>query len=178
MQRLKSFYLSEVVPKLQKEFNYKNSYEIPSVRKIVINRGFDESCQNQKLLNNLADELTIISGQKVIITNSKQAIASFKIKENVPVGMFLTLRGDKMYGFLDRLINLSLPRIRDFQGLNLKSFDNSGNFNLGLNDQLLFPEIEFDKVTNIQGMDISIVTTAKTDKECLFLLKQMGMPFK
>jgi large subunit ribosomal protein L5 len=178
MQRLKNFYLLEVIPKLKNEFNYKNYYEIPRVKKIIINRGFDESCQNQKLLNILLNELTIISGQKAIITSSKQAIASFKIKENMPVGMFLTLRGDKMYGFLDRLINLSLPRIRDFQGLNLKSFDSHGNFNLGLNDQLLFPEIEFDKVINIQGMDISIVTTAKTDKEALFLLKQMGMPFK
>jgi len=178
MQRLKKFYFSEVVPSLQKEFLYKNSYQIPQVKKIVINRGFDESCQNQKLLNTLLDELTLVSGQKAIITRSKQAIASFKIKENMPVGMFLTLRGEKMYGFLDRLINLSLPRIRDFQGLNLNSFDGSGNYTLGLNDQLLFPEIEFDKVVNIQGMDISIITTANSDKEALFLLKQLGMPFK
>lgn len=178
MQRLKSYYLLEVIPKLQNEFGYKNNFQIPQIKKVVINRGFDESCQNQKLLNTLLEELTVISGQKAVITRSKQAIASFKIKENVPVGMFLTLRGEKMYGFLDRLINLSLPRIRDFQGLNKKSFDKNGNFNLGLNDQLLFPEIEFDKVNNIQGMDISIITTARNNAEALFLLKQLGMPFK
>lgn len=178
MQRLKSIYFSHVLPKLQTQFKYKNLNQIPRVKKIVINRGFDESCQNQKLLNNLLDELTMISGQKAIITRSKQAIASFKIKENMPVGMFLTLRGDKMYGFLDRLINLSLPRIRDFQGLNVKSFDGCGNFNLGLTDQLLFPEVEFDKIVSTQGMDICIVTTANNDKEALFLLKELGMPFK
>jgi len=178
MQRLKSFYFSNVVPKLQSQFGYRNENQIPKVKKIVINRGFDESCQNQKLINNLLDELTMIAGQKAVITCSKQAIASFKIKENMPVGMFLTLRGDKMYGFLDRLINLSLPRIRDFQGLNIKSFDGLGNFSLGLTDQLLFPEVEFDKIASTQGMDICIVTTAINDKEALFLLKELGMPFK
>lgn len=177
MQRLKSFYVKEVIPKLQKEFGYSNIHEIPKIEKIVINRGFDESCQNSKILDVLLNELCIISGQKPVISNAKKAIASFKVKEKMPVGMFLTLRGDKMYSFLDRLINLALPRIRDFQGIEKKSFDNSGNFSLGLNEQLLFPEIDFDKVVKVQGMDISIVTTAKSDKEAFVLLKELGMPF-
>lgn len=178
MQRLKKLYINDVVPLLIENFSYKNIYKVPVIRKIVINRGFDESCQNQKLLNLLMDEFTLISGQRPILSFSKQAISNFKVKENVPIGMFVTLRGNKMYSFLDRLINLSLPRIRDFQGLSTKSFDGRGNYNLGLTDQLLFPEINFDKVISIQGMDISIVTTAKTDTESLFLLKSIGMPFK
>lgn len=177
MQRLKSFYVKDVIPKLQDRFNYSNIYEIPKVEKIVINRGFDESCQNTKVLEVLLTELSIISGQRPIITNAKKAISSFKVKEKMPVGMFLTLRGNKMYSFLDRLINLSLPRIRDFQGINRKSFDGSGNFSLGLSEQLMFPEIDFDKVVKVQGMDITIVTTAKTDNEAYFLLKELGMPF-
>jgi large subunit ribosomal protein L5 len=156
MQRLKSFYVQNVIPKLQKEFNYKNVYEIPKIEKIIINRGFDESCQNSKVLEVLLNELTVISGQKPVISRAKKAIASFKVKENMPVGMFLTLRGNKMYGFLDRLINLSLPRIRDFQGINKKGFDGLGNYSLGLNEQSMFPEIDFDKLVKIQGMDISI----------------------
>lgn len=156
MQRLKTFYIKEIVPKLQKEFNYKNIYQIPKVKKIIINRGFDESCQNSKILDILLNELTLVSGQKPIISRAKKAISNFKVKENMPVGMFITLRGDKMYGFLDRLINLSLPRIRDFQGISNKNFDGSGNYNLGLNEQSMFPEIDFDKIIKVQGMDISI----------------------
>lgn len=177
MQRLKSFYIKNVIPKLHEHFKYSNIYEIPKVEKIIINRGFDESCQNSKVLDVLLTELSIISGQRPIITNAKKAISSFKVKEKMPVGMFLTLRGNKMYSFLDRLINLSLPRIRDFQGINRKSFDGSGNFSLGLSEQLMFPEIDFDKVVKTQGMDITIVTTAKTDNEAYFLLKELGMPF-
>lgn len=177
MQRLKSFYVKEVIPKLQKEFGYSNIHEIPKIEKIIINRGFDESCQNSKILDVLLNELCIISGQKPVISKAKKAIASFKVKENMPVGMFLTLRGDKMYSFLDRLINLALPRIRDFQGVERKSFDKSGNYSLGLNEQLMFPEIDFDKVVKVQGMDICIVTTAKSDKEAYVLLKELGMPF-
>lgn len=177
MQRLKSFYVKEVVPKLQKEFGYSNVHEIPRIEKIVINRGFDESCQNSKILDILLNELCIISGQKPVISKAKKAIASFKVKEKMPVGMFLTLRGDKMYSFLDRLINLALPRIRDFQGVERRSFDKSGNYSLGLNEQLMFPEIDFDKIVKVQGMDISIVTTAKSDKEAFVLLKELGMPF-
>nr|AKL79000.1 ribosomal protein L5 [Euglena viridis] len=177
MQRLKSFYHKEVVSKLQSEFNYSNVNQIPKIKKLVINRGFDESCQNSKILDILLTELNMISGQRAVVTLAKKAIASFKVKEKMPVGMFLTLRGEKMYSFLDRLINLALPRIRDFQGISIKSFDGYGNYNLGLSEQLMFPEVDFDKIIKIQGMDISIVTTAKTDKEAYFLLKSLGMPF-
>lgn len=177
MQRLRSFYLKNVVPKLKEEFSYRNVNQIPKISKIVINRGFDESCQNSKILDVLLSELNVISGQRAVISNAKKAIASFKVKENMPVGMFLTLRGDKMYSFLDRLINLALPRIRDFQGIKVKSFDGYGNYSIGLNEQLMFPEIDFDKVNKVQGMDITIVTTCKCDKEAYFLLKELGMPF-
>lgn len=178
MQRLKSLYLKNVKASLLKEFQYDNINKIPKIEKIIINRGFDETCQNSKILDVFTTELSLISGQKPIITKAKKAIASFKVKENMPVGMFITLRGEKMYSFLDRLINLSLPRIRDFQGINHKSFDGKGNYSLGLSEQLMFPEIEFDKVVKVQGMDISIVTTCKTDKEGYRLLKLLGMPFK
>ena len=178
MQRLKSVYTKEVKVLLLKQFKYNNIHNIPKLEKIVINRGFDETCQNAKILEVLKNEVTIISGQYVVITRAKKAIASFKVKENMPVGMFVTLRGEIMYSFLDRLINLALPRIRDFQGLSKKSFDGKGNYNLGLNEQLMFPEIEFDKILKLQGMDISIVTTSKTDEEAYFLLKLLGMPFK
>lgn len=177
MQRLKSIYLTEVLPQLQLEFGYKNVNQVPKVSKIIINRGFNESCQNSKILEILSTELNLISGQKSVIALSKKAIASFKVKEKMPVGMFTTLRGDKMYSFLDRLINLALPRIRDFQGLSSKGFDGFGNYNLGLSEQLMFPEIDFDKVIKIQGMDISIVTTAKTDAEAKLLLKSLSFPF-
>jgi large subunit ribosomal protein L5 len=177
MQRLKSFYLKNVIPTLQNKFNYKNVNQIPKVEKIIINRGFDESCQNSKVLDVLVNELNNISGQAPVINKARKAIASFKVKENMPVGMSLTLRGDKMYSFLDRLINLALPRIRDFQGISSKSFDGHGNYSLGLSEQLMFPEIEFDKVVKVQGMDICIVTTSKTDKEAYFLLKELGLPF-
>lgn len=177
MQRLKSYYLKNVVPNLQEKFGYKNVNEIPVVVKVIINRGFDESCQNNKILDVLVNEINVISGQKCVVTNAKKAIASFKVKENMPVGMFLTLRGDKMYSFLDRLINLALPRIRDFQGISSKSFDGKGNYSLGLSEQIMFPEIDFDKIVKLQGMDITIVTNCKTDMESYFLLKGLGMPF-
>ncbi len=177
-QRLKSFYIENVIPNLKAQFHYKNIHEIPKIKKIVINRGLDESSQNSKILEILYNEMKNISGQAPVISKAKKAIANFKLKENMSVGMFISLRGDIMYGFLDRLINLALPRIRDFQGLSTKSFDKEGNFNVGFNDQLMFPEIEFDKVNKVAGMDICIVTTAKNKEESLFLLKQLGMPFK
>lgn len=177
MQRLKSIYINDVIPRLQEKFGYQNVNQIPKLKKIVINRGFDESCQNNKILDTLTAEINTISGQRTVISNSKKAIASFKVKEGMPVGMFLTLRGDKMYSFLDRLINLSLPRIRDFQGLSAKSFDGKGNYSFGLTEQMMFPEIDFDKVIKIKGMDICIVTSSKNDKEAYFLLKELGMPF-
>lgn len=178
MQRLKSFYINNIKNILLNEFKYPNVNQIPKLEKIVINRGFDETCQNSKILEVLTNELTLLSGQHAVITRAKKAIASFKVKENMPVGMYVTLRGEKMYSFLDRLINLSLPRIRDFHGLSLKGFDGRGNYNLGLSEQLMFPEVEFDKIIKIQGMDISIVTTCKTDKEAYVLLRMLGMPFK
>lgn len=177
MQRLKSLYINDVIPTLQEVFGYANIHEVPKIEKIVINRGFDETCQSSKVLDVLLNELSTISGQKPIISRAKKAIANFKVKEKMPVGMFLTLRNDKMYSFLDRLINLSLPRIRDFQGVSIRSFDISGNYNLGLSEQSMFPEINYDKLIKTQGMDISIVTTAKTRMEGFFLLKALGMPF-
>lgn len=177
-QRLKSLYIEKIIPTLKENFKYKNIHEIPRVKKIVINRGLNENCQNVKILELLYNEIKNISGQAPVTVKSKKSIANFKLKENMAVGLFVTLRGEVMYGFLDRLINLALPRIRDFQGLSIKSLDKKGNFNIGLNEQLMFPEIEFDKVNKVAGMDICIVTTAKNKEESLFLLKQLGMPFK
>jgi large subunit ribosomal protein L5 len=177
MQRLKSVYIKEVLPKLFERFKYKNINQVPRVLKIVINRGFDDSCQNAKTIDMMLNELTALSGQKGVICLAKKAIASFKVKEKMPVGIFITLRGERMYSFLDRLINLALPRIRDFQGLTNKNFDGCGNYSFGLRDQLMFPEIDFDKISKIQGMDICIVTTANNDEESYFLLKELGVPF-
>ena len=176
-QRLKSFYLEKVFPKLQEKFQYKNTHQIPKVEKIVINRGLGEASQNTKIIEASVTEITTISGQKSIVTKSRKAIAGFKIRQDMPVGVCVTLRGDRMYAFLDRLINLALPRQRDFQGLKIESFDGHGNYTLGFEEQLLFPEIDFDKVDRLRGLDISLVTTAKTNKEALSLLKQFGMPF-
>lgn len=178
MQRLKSFYFKEVVPILSKTYNYTNFYQIPKLKKIVINRGFDESCQNSKVLDLLIAELSLITGQHVVVTRSKNSIANFKIRENMPVGMSVTLRGEKMYSFFDRLVNLSLPRIKDFNGVSNQSFDGNGNYSLSLSDQLMFPEVNYDQVVKIEGMDIVVVTTAYRDEEAFFLLKQLGMPFR
>lgn len=177
MQRLKAFYMNNLVPTLQDDFSYSNPNEIPRLKKIIINRSFDESCQNAKIIEAFLNEISIISGQKGVITLSKESIAGFKVKEKMPVGIVVTLRGDKMYSFLDRLINIVFPRIRDFRGFNPKSFDRKGNYSFGLNDQLMFPEINFDSVIQSQGMDITIVTTAKNDEQSLYLLKGFGFPF-
>jgi large subunit ribosomal protein L5 len=178
MQRLKVFYKEKIVPIFIEKFGYKNIHQIPKIKKIVINRGFDESCQSSKLLDLLFNELTDIAGQKAYVTRSKKSIANFKLRENMQVGMAVTLRDKRMYSFLDRLINLALPRIRDFQGLNKSSFDKFGNYSLGLSDQSMFPEIEFDKINKFEGMDIVIVTSCGSREEALFLLKQFGFPFK
>ena len=178
MQRLKSVYLKEVIPNLTKRFGYKNFYQIPKLKKIILNRGFDESCQTSKVLDTLVNELSLIAGQHVIVNRANKSIANFKLRENMPVGMSVTLRGDRMYSFLDRLVNLSLPRIRDFQGLSINSFDKKGNYSLGLSEQLMFPEVDFDKVSKLQGMDIVIVTSASSKEEAYFLLKELGIPFK
>lgn len=160
------------------QFNYKNKYQVPQIEKIVINRGIGDASQNAKLLELSLSELTIIAGQKGVITRSKKAIAGFKLRQKMPVGVSVTLRGERMYSFLDRLVNLALPRIRDFQGINPKGFDGYGNYSLGLEEQLMFPEIDYDKIDQVRGMDISIITTSKTDRESLFLLKLFGLPFQ
>jgi len=177
-QRLKKIYFQNIVPKLLEQFEYKNTLQAPRIQKIVINRGLGDASQNAKILDSSLKELTIIAGQKGVITRSKKAIAGFKLRQKMPVGVSVTLRGERMYGFLDRLINLALPRIRDFQGISPKSFDGHGNYSLGLEEQLMFPEIDYDKIDQIRGMDISIITTSKTDQEGLALLKEFGMPFK
>lgn len=177
-QRLKKKYIENIVPNLKEKFKYKNIHQVPKIEKIVINRGIGNASQNQKMVDSALKELGIIAGQKGVITRSKKAIASFKLREKMPVGVVVTLRGDRMYGFLDRLIHLALPRVRDFQGINPKSFDKNGNYSLGLEEQLMFPEIEYDKIDTLRGMDISIVTTAKKQEEGLALLTLLGMPFK
>lgn len=179
MQRLKSYYVQYIVPLMLKTFRYSNINQIPKINKIIVSRALDESSQNSKVLDSLLDELSIITGQRPFLVRSKKAIANFKLKQNMPVGLVVTLRGDIMYSFLDRLINLSLPRIKDFSGLNSKSFDKFGNYSLGFSEQLMFPEIEFDKVVKVQGMNVVIVMNNKGKKdECFFLLKELGMPFK
>lgn len=177
-QRLKTQYIEKIIPKLLNEFQYKNIQQVPKIEKIVINRGIGDASQNNKVLESFLKELSMIAGQKGVITRSKKSIAGFKIREKMPVGVTVTLRGDRMYGFLDRLIHLALPRVRDFQGINSKSFDKNGNYALGLEEQLMFPEIEYDKIDQVRGMDVCIVTTARNQEESFWLLKEFGLPFK
>ena len=177
-QRLKKYYLENIVPQLSKQFNYTNIHEVPQLKKIVINRGIGDASQNTKVLESFIQELSLIAGQKGVITKSKKSIAGFKIREQMPVGVTVTLRGDRMFGFLDRLIHLALPRVRDFQGISPKSFDKHGNYSLGLEEQLMFPEVEYDKIDQIRGMDITLVTTSNNQEESLALLKQFGLPFR
>ena len=178
MSRLKTYYQETIAPKLKEQFSYTNVHQVPKVIKIVINRGLGEASQNAKALESSLSELAIISGQKPVVTRAKKAIAGFKIREGMPVGAMVTLRGEKMYAFLDRLISLALPRIRDFRGVSPKSFDGRGNYSLGVKEQLIFPEIEYDSIDQIRGFDISIITTANSDEEGRALLKEMGMPFR
>nr|YP_010337969.1 ribosomal protein L5 [Timspurckia oligopyrenoides]UNJ17554.1 ribosomal protein L5 [Timspurckia oligopyrenoides] len=175
---LKSQYQDKVVELLKQNFNYDNVHQVPKISKITVNRGLGEASQNAKALDSSIKELAIITGQKPVVTRTKKAIAGFKIREDIPIGLKVTLRKEKMYSFLERLINLALPRIRDFRGIDPKNFDGRGNYNLGLKEQLMFPEISYDDVEKIRGMDIAITTTANTDEECLALLKGLGMPFK
>ena len=177
-QRLKHFYQEQVVCQLYEQFKYKNIHQIPRLKKIVINRGLCSSTQNVNVFETSLLELTTIATQHGVITRARKAIASFKIREKIPVGLIVTLRGERMYAFLDRLINLAIPRIRDFQGVDTKGFDGNGNYSIGLIEQLIFPEIQYDKVDNIHGIDLSIVTTSKTDKERFALLKRLGIPFR
>jgi large subunit ribosomal protein L5 len=176
--RLKNKYKSEVVPALQKRFDYKSVMQVPRLEKISINRGVNGAVNDKKLIDIAVDELTTISGQKAVPTYSKKDISNFKLRKNMPIGTRVTLRGDKMYEFLDRLIAVALPRVRDFKGVNEKSFDGRGNYTMGVTEQIIFPEIDIDKVNRITGMDITFVTTAQTDEEAYELLKEMGMPFK
>lgn len=175
--KLRSYYKEKVIPSLIDQFKYTNVHEVPKITKIVINRGLGEASKNNKALEISIKEIASISGQQPVVTKSRKAVAGFKIRENVPVGIAVTLRKELMYSFLERLINLSLPRIRDFKGISVKSFDGRGNYNLGIKEQLMFPEIEYDKVDQIRGFDIAITTTAKTQQEGIALLKALGMPF-
>src|SRR5712672_3199542 len=174
MARLKELYLKTVVPALTKEFDYKNPMAVPKIEKISLNVGMGEATQNSKLIDGAVNELTAIAGQKPVITKARKSIAAFKLRENMPIGCAVTLRGDRMYEFLDRLVNVALPRVRDFRGVSSKSFDGRGNYNMGLKEQIIFPEISIDKVAKINGMDITFVTTAGTDEESFELLKALG----
>jgi large subunit ribosomal protein L5 len=176
--RLKNKYKDEVVQSLMKRFSYKSVMQVPRLEKIAINRGVNGAVNDKKLIDIAIDELTTISGQKAVATMSKKDISNFKLRKNMPIGTRVTLRGDKMYEFLDRLIAVALPRVRDFKGINEKSFDGRGNYTMGVTEQIIFPEIDIDKVNRITGMDISFVTTAQTDEEAYELLRELGMPFK
>jgi len=178
MARLKEIYKETVAPALKAEFSYKNAMEIPAISKIVVNMGCGEASQNSKLIEGALTDMTAITGQKPVITRSRKSIANFKLRDGMPVGCRVTLRGDQMWEFLDRLVNIALPRIRDFKGVSPKSFDGRGNFTLGIKEQIIFPEIEYDKVDKVRGMDITICTTANTNDEGRALLKQFSMPFR
>ena len=176
--RLKEKYRQEVVSGLQKEFNYSNPMQVPSIRKVVVNIGMGEVIQNAKAMDAAVADLSAITGQRPVITRAKRSVATFKLREGMQIGCMVTLRGERMYQFLDKLINVALPRVRDFQGVSPDAFDGHGNYSLGLREQLVFPEIDYDKVDKVRGMEVSIVTNARTDEEGRRLLKLMGMPFK
>jgi len=178
MARLKEYYKKEVVPALVKEFGYKNMMQVPKLDKIVVNMGLGEAIQNVKALDSAADEISRITGQKPVITKAKKSISTFKLRQGMSIGCRVTLRGDRMYEFFDRFVNIALPKVRDFRGISPKSFDGRGNFAMGLREQIIFPEIEYDKIEKTRGMNIVITTTAKTDEEARYLLKIMGMPFR
>ncbi|HXH70294.1 MAG TPA: 50S ribosomal protein L5 [Pyrinomonadaceae bacterium] len=178
MARLKEKYKSEIAPAIAKEFDIKNPMAIPRVEKIVVNMGIGEAISNAKVLDTAVEELRSITGQKPVITKAKKSIASFKLRQGMNIGTMVTLRGDRMYEFLDRLISVALPRVRDFRGISGKAFDGRGNYTLGVREQLIFPEIDFNKVDKTRGMNISIITTAKTDEQSRALLKALGMPFR
>jgi large subunit ribosomal protein L5 len=176
--RLKERYQKEIAPAIAKEFGIRNPMAIPRVDKIVVNMGMGEAIANAKILDTAADELRAITGQKPVITRAKKSIASFKLRQSMPIGVMVTLRGDRMYEFLDRLVSIALPRVRDFRGVSPKAFDGRGNYTIGVREQLIFPEIDFNKVDKLRGMNISIVTTARNDEQARALLKSLGMPFR
>jgi len=175
--RLKTKYLQQVVPALMEQFQYSSVMQVPRLEKICINQGIGDATGDKKLVENAAQELSIIVGQKVVPTRAKTSVSNFKLREGMPIGVRVTLRGERMYEFLDRFFNIALPRVRDFRGVNDKSFDGRGNYTMGITEQIIFPEIDIDKVSKIMGMDISFITTAQTDAEAFALLKEMGMPF-
>ncbi|MBE9077645.1 50S ribosomal protein L5 [Romeria aff. gracilis LEGE 07310] len=177
-EQLKTFYAEKVVPKLLEQFNYQNIHQVPKITKVTVNRGLGEASQNAKALESSISELALITGQRPVVTRAKRAIAGFKIREGMPVGVMVTLRSERMYAFVNRLVNLTLPRIRDFRGVSPRSFDGRGNYTLGLREQLIFPEVDYDNIDQVRGMDISIVTSANTDEEGRALLKELGMPFR
>ncbi len=178
MGALKDYYTKECVPALKEEFGYKNAMEIPKIEKIVLNMGLGEAVQNPKIIEGAVEELTRIAGQRAVVTKAKKSIATFKLREGMPIGCRVTLRNEKMYDFFSKLVNIALPRVRDFRGLSPKGFDGRGNYSMGVKEQIIFPEIDYDKIDKIKGLNITIVTTAKTNEESRSLLKMMGMPFK
>ena len=178
MNRLKEKYVKEIIPSMMSKFNYKSVMQVPKIEKIVVNMGVGDAVQNPKALDNAVEELSLITGQKPVVTRAKKSIAGFRLREGMPIGCKVTLRGDRMYDFLDKLVSVSLPRVRDFRGVSKNAFDGRGNYTLGIKEQLIFPEIDYDKVAKVRGMDIVIVTTANTDEEAHELLSQLGMPFQ
>lgn len=178
MSRMKEFYNEEIIDAMMKKFGYKNSMEVPKIEKIVLNMGVGEAKDNAKVLENAVGDMELITGQKAVVIKAKKSVAAFKLREGMPIGCKTTLRGQRMYEFLDRLVNLALPRVRDFQGVSATAFDGRGNYALGIKEQIIFPEIQYDKIDKVRGMDVIIVTTAKTDEEAHELLRLFGMPFK
>lgn len=178
MARMEELFKQDVVPALMQKFNYKNIMQVPKIEKIVVNVGLGEAIQNAKALDATVQDIAQITGQKPVVTRAKKSIAGFKLREGMPIGVKVTLRGERMYHFMDKLFNVALPRVRDFRGVSPKSFDGRGNYTLGLKEQLIFPEIDYDKIDKVRGMDIVLVTTAKTDEEARELLAQLGMPFR
>ena len=178
MSRLKARYLSDVVPALTKEFGYRNVMAVPKIQKVIVNMGLGEAIENIKILDSSAEEIGVITGQKPVVTKARKSISNFKLRAGVPIGMKVTLRRDRMYHFLDKLIAVALPRMRDFKGVSPKGFDGRGNYTMGIKEQIIFPEVNYDKIDKIKGMNITIVTTARTDEEGMELLKLLGMPFR
>jgi large subunit ribosomal protein L5 len=178
MAALKEFYYNDCIPALKEEFGYTNIMQVPKLEKIVLNMGLGEAVQNPKIVEGAAQELTLIAGQKAVVTNAKKSIAGFKLREGMPIGCRVTLRGEKMYDFFSKLVNVALPRVRDFRGVSPKAFDGRGNYSLGVKEQIIFPEIDYDKIDKIKGLNISIVTSAGSNAEGLSLLRLMGMPFR
>ncbi|HIJ78527.1 MAG: 50S ribosomal protein L5 [Desulfobulbaceae bacterium] len=178
MAGVKKCYQDECVPQLMKEFGYKNVMQVPKITKVVLNMGLGEAVQNPKIIDGAVNELTMIAGQKAVVTRAKKSIATFKLREGMPIGCKVTLRGDRMYDFLSKLLNIALPRVRDFRGVSVKAFDGRGNYAMGIKEHIIFPEIDYDKIDKIKGLNIVITTTAQSDEEGRYLLKSLGMPFR